>query len=61
MFFQAELPPSLLPKRAVDHKIELLPGTEPPHRAPYRMSTQALDELKDSVEGIDGAWVYSTL
>ena len=48
--FPAELPPGLPPKRAVDHRIELLPGTEPPHRAPYRMSTQALDELKTQLK-----------
>ena len=30
----------------MDHRIELVPGAEPPHRAPYRMSPQGLDELK---------------
>ena len=48
--FPKELPAGLPPKRAVDHRIELLPGTEPPHRAPYRMSTQALDELKKQLK-----------
>ena len=48
--FPKELPAGLPPKRAVDHRIELLPGTEPPHRAPYRMSTQALDELKTQLK-----------
>ena len=48
--FPKELPAGLPPKRAVDHKIDLLPGTEPPHRAPYRMSTQALDELKKQLK-----------
>ena len=48
--FPKELPTGLPPKRAVDHRIELLPGTEPPHRAPYRMSTQALDELKTQLK-----------
>ncbi|MCG8669978.1 MAG: reverse transcriptase family protein, partial [Pseudomonadales bacterium] len=48
--FPVELPPGLPSKRAVDHQIALLPGTEPPHRAPYRMSTQALDELKTQLK-----------
>lgn len=32
-----KLPKGLPPRRAVDHQIELLPGTKPPARAPYRM------------------------
>ena len=48
--FPKELPAGLPPKRAVDHCIELLPGTEPPHRAPYKMSTQALDKLKTQLK-----------
>ena len=43
--FPKELP-RLPPTRTIDHRIELLPGSEPPHKAPYRMSSQALDELK---------------
>ena len=49
MEFADVFPKELLglpPTRIVDHKIELLPGSEPPHKAPYRMSSQALDELK---------------
>ena len=34
------------PTRELYHRIELVPGAEPPHRAPYRMSPQGLDELK---------------
>ena len=30
----------------MDHRIDLVPGAEPPHRAPYHMSPQGLDELK---------------
>ena len=48
--FPEELPPGVPPKRAVDHRIELLPGIEPPHRAPYWMSTQALDQLKTELK-----------
>jgi hypothetical protein len=41
-----ELPRTLLPKCAVDHKIELLPGSTPPAQAPYRMSPKELTELQ---------------
>lgn len=41
-----ELPPRLPPKRSVDHEIELLPGTKPPARAPYRMTQPELVELR---------------
>jgi hypothetical protein len=40
----AELPKTLPPRRAVDHKIELLPDSIPPARAPYRMSPKELVE-----------------
>ncbi|KAL2252792.1 UNVERIFIED_CONTAM: hypothetical protein Sindi_0073900 [Sesamum indicum] len=41
-----ELPRKLPLKRAVDHEIELVPGTKPPARAPYRMSQPELVELR---------------
>ena len=44
--FPKDLPSGLPPARKIDHRIELVPGAEPPHRAPYRMSPQGLDELK---------------
>ena len=40
------------PQRQLDHKIELVPGAEPPHRAPYRMSPQGLDELKKQLKDL---------
>ncbi|KAL0381351.1 UNVERIFIED_CONTAM: polyprotein [Sesamum angustifolium] len=45
-----ELPRKLPPKRAVDHKIELMPGTKPPTRAPYRMSQPELVELRKQLK-----------
>ncbi|CAL5371561.1 unnamed protein product [Camellia sinensis] len=41
-----ELPKSLPPRRATDHKIELIPGAKPPAKAPYRMSPMELTELR---------------
>ena len=44
--FPKDLHSGLPPARDIDHRVELVPGAEPPHRAPYRMSPQGLDELK---------------
>lgn len=45
------LPPRLPPPRAVDHRIELLPGSDkPPHRPCYRMSPLELQESRRQVE-----------
>ncbi|KAL0457789.1 UNVERIFIED_CONTAM: RNA-directed DNA polymerase [Sesamum latifolium] len=37
-------------KRTVDHEIELVPGTKPPARAPYRMSQPELVELRKQLK-----------
>ncbi|KAK5785550.1 hypothetical protein PVK06_040146 [Gossypium arboreum] len=53
-----ELPKRLPPKREVDHKIELLPNTEPPARAPYRMAPSELEELwKQLIELLDDGFI----
>ncbi|VVA28301.1 PREDICTED: reverse mRNAase, partial [Prunus dulcis] len=41
-----ELPKQLLPRRATDHKIELIPGSRAPTQAPYRMAPFELVELR---------------
>ena len=38
------------PPRAVDFHIDLVPGAEPVSRAPYRMTTHELSELKTQLE-----------
>ena len=40
------LPNELLPRRKVDHKIEVKPGTKPPSKAPYCLCKKELEELK---------------
>lgn len=39
------LPKALLPRRAIDHTIELVPRSRPPARSPYRMAPLELTEL----------------
>ncbi|KAL1925478.1 uncharacterized protein VTP21DRAFT_361 [Calcarisporiella thermophila] len=48
--FPESLPAGLPPQREVDHRIELIPGSEPPARAPYRMSQPELQELKRQID-----------
>ena len=45
-----DLPNKLPPMREVDHKIKVKPGTEPPSKAPYRLSQKELEELKSQLD-----------
>ncbi|KAL9259847.1 Retrovirus-related Pol polyprotein from transposon 17.6-like protein [Drosera capensis] len=47
-----ELPKKLPPRREVDHKIELEPGTRPPARAPYHMAPTELEELRKQLKDL---------
>ena len=42
----AKLPKGLPPQRAVDHHIELIPGSQPPYGPVYRMSPLELEEVR---------------
>ena len=44
--------PGLLPTREVDFKIELMPGTAPISKAPYRMTLSKLYELKKQIQDL---------
>ena len=50
--FPRDLPVGLLPQRDIDHRIELVPGVEPPHRVPYCMSPKGLDALKQQLRDL---------
>ena len=56
--FPRDLPAGLPPQRDVDHHIELVPGAEPPHKAPYRMSPTGLDELKQQLTRLDREGIH---
>ena len=47
--FPKELP-RLLPDREIEFEIELLPGTTPISKAPYRMAPAELKELKQQLQ-----------
>lgn len=48
----------LPPKRAVDFKIETVPGSEPPSQSTHRMSYPELDELKRQLEEyLEHGWI----
>lgn len=50
--FPSDLPSGLPPRRDVDHRIELVPGSTPPSRPTYRMSPKELDELKKQLQDL---------
>ena len=45
-----ELPSGLPPRRPIEHTIPILPGKEPPHRAPYRLTPDELQELQSQLK-----------
>ena len=47
-----ELPQELPPKREVDHKIEVISGSEPPSNAPYQLNQKELLELKKQLNDL---------
>lgn len=51
--FPPDLPKRLPPRRDVDHRIELVPGSIPPCLSTYRMSPTELDELKRQIDDLE--------
>ena len=55
-----KLPKTLPPKHAIDHKIELVLGSKPHSKAPYRMSPMELAEMrKKLIELLDVGYIQS--
>jgi hypothetical protein len=50
------------PKRAIEFKIELQPGTTPIAKAPYKMPHVKLKELKIQLQGfLDKGFIYPSI
>ena len=41
-----ELPKTLPPRHAIDHRIKLAPGSKPRSKAPYKMSPMELTKMR---------------
>ncbi len=50
--FPDELPKSLPPERAVDHRIDLLPDSAPVAKPTYKMSLAEMDELRRQLDDL---------
>lgn len=50
-----KLPKGLPPRRAINHKIELLSGIKPPTKASYRMSPKEMVEVRKQLSELLGA------
>jgi len=48
----AEVTTGLPPDREIEFSIDLMPGTQPIHKAPYRMAPSELKELKKQLEDL---------
>ena len=60
--FPEKLPYGPPPKRMIDHEIEVVPGSEPPHKSPYRLSNAEMEELRNQVETLlEQGWIRPSL
>jgi len=50
--FPDELPKKLPPKREIEHRIDLIPGSKPASQQVYRMSDYELKELKRQIDDL---------
>jgi hypothetical protein len=54
--------PGMPPKRAIEFKIELQPGTTPIAKAPYKMSPVEMKELNIELQGLlDKGYIYPSI
>jgi len=52
----------LLPDREIEFSINLMPGTQPIHKAPYRMAPSELKELKKQLEDlVDRGFIHPSV
>ena len=55
-----KLPKTFPPRRVVDHKIELVLGSKPPSKAPYRMSPMELTKIRKQLSKLLDAGYIQT-
>ena len=56
--FPSKLPYGPPPKRQLDHEIHLVPGEEPPHKSPYRLSSTEMEKLRRQIEVLlEQGWI----
>jgi hypothetical protein len=60
--FPKELPPGLPPIHGIEHQIELIPGTQLPNRAPYRINLDETKEIQHQVQALlDKGYIRESL
>ncbi|WVZ97721.1 hypothetical protein U9M48_043235 [Paspalum notatum var. saurae] len=60
--FPKDLPPGLPPLRGIEHQIDLIPGTQLPNRAPYRMNPDETKEIQRQVQALlDKGYIRESL
>ena len=56
--FPDKLPYGPPPKRVIDHEIETILGSAPPHKSPYKLSSAELDEMKRQIDTLlEQGWI----
>ena len=56
--FPEKLPYGPPQRRMIDHKIEVVLGSEPPHKSPYRLRNAEMEELRTQVETVlEQGWI----
>ena len=56
--FPGKLPYGPPPWRVIDHEIEVVPGSTPPHKIPYRLSNAEMEELRTEVDTLlEQGWI----
>ena len=48
--FSEKLPYGSPPRRVIDHNIEVVPGSTPPHKSPYRIRNGAMEGLTTQMD-----------
>ena len=50
--FPEKLPHGPPPRRMINHEIEMVPWSKPPHKSPYKLSNAEMEELRNQMEAL---------